>query len=167
MDIVRNACLTLGRIALAGWVLAAALFVVTTLQEVTSTGLEAPTKAHLTDLRFPAYYSFGFSLLITGFVSSVIGCQSTGIGRFRKVTVIALAGTALLLMAVDYFWIYGPLREMSADPLAARPAEFVIYHRYSMQINGVELLVAALAAAFVSWPVGKCGDAQVDAMVTQ
>lgn len=160
MDTARSVCLTLSRLALAGWTLAAVLFVVTTVQEVSSPEIEAATKAHLTDMRFPAYYSFGFSLLTTGFVTAIFGCQLPGIARIRKVAVISLSGAGLLLMGVDYFWIFDPLREMSADPLAARPAEFVTYHQYSMYLNGLGILVIALAATTLSWPVGSRPDAQ-------
>lgn len=62
------------------------------------------------------YYWFGFSLLVTGLVTTVIGCQTKGIGKVRQVTSVALVAIALALMVVDYLWIYGPLREMSADP---------------------------------------------------
>lgn len=155
MNFIRSVCLTLSRLTLSGWVFAAVLFVVTTVQEVSSPEIEAATKAHLTDMRFPAFYSFGFTLLITGFVTGIIGCQSTGFGRGRRIAVAALAGASLLSMTIDYLWIYGPLRAMSADPLAARPAEFVTYHHASMQINGLMAILAFLAAAAVSWP-GKC-----------
>lgn len=152
MDLIRNACLALSRLTLAGWFFASVLFVVTTVQEIGSPQIEAMTKSHLADLRFPIYYVFGFALLIIGLITSVIGCQLSGIGKWRARATFALVVTCLLLMTVDYFWIYATLREMTTDPTAARPAEFVGYHRASMQINSLEMLLALFAAVAISWP---------------
>lgn len=150
--LVRNSCLALSRFVLSGWVCAAVLFVVTTVQEVGSPKIEAATKSHLADLRFPTYYKFGFPLLITGFVACAIGCRTPEFGKLRARTVPVLAALSVVLMLIDYVWIYGPLREMTADPLAARPAAFVSYHQASMQINGLLIMLALIAAAAVSWP---------------
>ncbi len=152
MDLIRCACLTLSRLCLAGWFCASVLFVVTTVQEIGSPQIEALTKSHLADLRFPIYYDFGFALLITGLLTGVVGCQLSGIGKWRARTTSALVVICLLLMVVDYFWIYATLREMTSDPRAARPAEFVTYHEASMQINSLEMLLALVAAAAISWP---------------
>ncbi len=152
MDLFRNACLAVSRFALGGWVCASVLFVVTTVQEIGSPEIEALTKSHLADLRFPIYYLFGFTLLTTGLVTGVIGCQLAGIGKWRSQITAALVVICLLLMVADKFWIYGTLREMTADPRVARPAEFVTYHRASMQINSLGLLLAFVAAAAISWP---------------
>ena len=52
-------CLTLLRVLLAGWVGAAALFVVVGVREVTSQEFDSATRDALVLLRFPAYYVYG------------------------------------------------------------------------------------------------------------
>ena len=61
---MKSVCLTISRLALAAWVGAASLFVVTAIQEARSTEFDSITKNALAALRFPAYYAFGFALVI-------------------------------------------------------------------------------------------------------
>ena len=64
-------------------------------------------------------------------------------------------GLLLLVVAVatatgDYLVIYRPLSQMIAG--SNLPAEFASYHRWSMWINALELIVCAAAAICLQWP---------------
>jgi len=66
---MKSVCLTIARFALAAWVGAALIFVVTAIQEVRYPGFDSETKSAVATIRFPTYYVFGFGLVIVGLVS--------------------------------------------------------------------------------------------------
>ena len=152
MGFVHKTCVAISRCALGGWVFAAALFVVTTIAEVRSPKLGSVAKAHLAELRFPSYYTFGFGLLAIASVTSVVAFRPPrfGVGRFRAIVV--LLALSLAFITVDYLWVFGPLLEMTTDVQTARPANFQTYHRLSMGINAAGLITALAAGIAVSWP---------------
>ncbi len=144
---MRHLCLTLSRFAMAAWVGAACLFIVTTLQDVHSPDLSSVAKAEIVVRKFPIYYGFGFGLLITAFVLSLAGK--------RHWFVCGLVAVPLLLTAADYLWIYRPLETMTVAVDQARPAEFIDYHNASKWINTVQVSASVIAALVVCWPVSR------------
>jgi len=156
--------LTVSRLAAAAWVGAAALFVVTAVREVTCPDFDSPTKDALVLLRFPAYYTFGFSLVAIALVGSIAsvagvarrtessGSQDLKRERRRLQTASGLLACALLVMGIDFATVYGPLAEMITPPGRARLAEFRTYHRASVWLNMADVGLCALAAALLCWP---------------
>ncbi|MEZ6132107.1 MAG: hypothetical protein R3C59_25890 [Planctomycetaceae bacterium] len=150
----------LSRFAMSAWVGAAALFVVTTLREVHSPQLDSATKSELAVLRFPGYYMFAFSLVAAALVFGL--CASPAVSKFRRRTTLSLVGIVLVLTAIDYEWVYGPLAHMTAAVEEARPASFVNYHRASKWLNTAQVSLSAIAALLMCWPV-TAGDERTTA----
>ncbi|MBI1312325.1 hypothetical protein GC176_13630 [bacterium] len=144
-----NRCLWIAmRFCLCAWLGAAALFVVAGIREVTSPGIDQPTKNLLVTLRFPPYYLFGFSLVGIGTLSSVLlRCSGWNPKCRRRLSVIAVFGIlTLLIMAADYLWIYSPLESMMLRPDGTVPAEFHSYHVWSKNINAIAACTCLVAA---------------------
>lgn len=141
-------CLMIARFALSAWIGAAALFVVTSIAEQRSTAFGSDVKNVLATLRFPAYYSFGFVLVGLGLVSGAIGVDRRN-RRSGWLTLVACLTAALILMVVDYIAIYSPLYAIVTDPSGVRDARFLELHRWSEQINTVDVALC-LIAAFVA-----------------
>ena len=148
---MQRLCLTIARFALSAWIGAAALFVVTSIAEQRSTAYGSDVKNVLAALRFPAYYGFGFTLVGLGLLGGAIGMDRLQNGRrwFAHVGCLVLA---LLLMLVDYFTIYSPLHAIVTDPSGVRDARFLQLHRWSEQINTIDVTLCAIAAIAVCWP---------------
>ena len=122
-------CLTLCRFCLCAWIGAAALFVAAGVAEVRSPEFDSATKNALIGIRFPHYYRFGFTLVSTGLVTSVLARKNSGWSTRRAGIVTGLCLTAIGVMLVDYFTIYLPLEEMiQQDTLSG---EFDRYHEAS------------------------------------
>lgn len=148
---MQRLCLTIARFALSAWIGAAALFVVTSIAEQRSMAYGSDVKNVLAALRFPAYYGFGFTLVSLGLVGGAIGMDRLQNGRrwFAHVGCLVLA---LLLMLVDYFMIYSPLHAIVTDPSGVRDARFQQLHRWSEQINTVDVALCLIAAIFACLP---------------
>ena len=58
----------------------------------------------------------------------------------------------LLLMAVDYLWIYQPLLQMVTPPGQAKPTSFMAYHVASKWINFAELALCLVVAMLINYP---------------
>jgi hypothetical protein len=143
--------LVIARFALSAWIGAAALFVCTSISEQIAPAFDSGIKNSLAAIRFPWYYGFGFSLVATGFVGSMIGIRRTEQRHRWAVTVTAIT-LALMLMVVDYVAIYTPLYEIVTSPTAVRDARFVELHRWSERINTIDVLLCTIAALAVCWP---------------
>ncbi len=144
-----NRCLWIVmRFCLCAWLGAAALFVVAGIIEVTSPGIDQPTKNLLVTLRFPPYYLFGFSLVGIGTLSGLILRLSSKEAPSRKrLTCIVVSGVVtLLIMAFDYIRIYSPLEAMMLRPDGIFPAEFHGLHEWSKNINAVSAATCLVAA---------------------
>jgi hypothetical protein len=147
------------RFAFSGWVMAAALFVVTGVREVTHAGFDSLVRDQLVTLRFPAYYAFGFTLVGSGLAAMILGywltksttgCNQQGCGCIRWPAFLGLA--ALCLMSVDYVWVYLPLEEMITPPGKPRTPDFIALHKWSMYGNLVHVGLALLTAWCLCWP---------------
>lgn len=147
---MNNFCLTLCRFCLCSWIGAAALFVTAGVAEVRSPHFDSVTKNALIGTRFPHYYRFGFSLVATGLVMSVLARKNTAWTTRRAGIVTGLTLVALIVMLVDYYTIYRPLFEMiQQDTLSGK---FDRYHEASKNINMVSLTLVVLAAWLSCWP---------------
>lgn len=134
----------LARVLLSAWVGAATLFVINGVRLVTSGHFDSMARDHLSLIRFPPYYLFGFLAVGAGLVFLALAR-----GYPRKLAV-GLVVSSLILMAVDYFGIYLPLAEMISPPGHVRPAHFNWYHKASMYINTAHVGLCLVAAVLIS-----------------
>ncbi|NQV26654.1 MAG: hypothetical protein HQ518_20050 [Rhodopirellula sp.] len=140
---------TVLRVSLSAWVGAAILFVITGVREVTMTDFDAATKNMLAATRFPAYYAFGFTLVIVAAISTVGLILIDRIARRRKVVILTLAILSLVVMFLDHRFIYLPLEAMMLEPEGRLQPDFFTYHQWSKYINCVSV-GASLIASFVA-----------------
>ncbi len=148
---MQRICLTIARFALSAWIGAAALFVVTSIAEQRSTAFGSDVKNVLATLRFPAYYLFGFVLVGLGLVGGAMGVDRLR-QRRRWFAIVSCLMLALLLMLVDYFAVYSPLYAIVTDPSGVRDARFMQLHRWSEQINTIDVALCLIAAIAACWP---------------
>lgn len=141
-----NVCLGIAKFALAAWVGAAALFVVTGIREVRTSEFDSMTRDLLVGIRFPAYYVFGFSLVGLAWLAITLGLFSARQNRRWLVGFSVAVLFVLGLMLADYVWIYLPLVEMITPPGQSRPAEFVGYHEASKWLNFASVSLTAVIA---------------------
>lgn len=150
---MQSLCLTICRFALAAWVGAAGLFVVTSVHEQRSPAFDSTIREQLALIRFPAYYLFGFSLVGAAAVSGTIAVRHPAVSWKRMLACLALIAAALAAMTVDYFAVYRPLAEAISPPgEKARDATFKSYHTASRRINELHVTLCFLAAVTVCWP---------------
>jgi hypothetical protein len=149
---MRSFFLTISRFAVAAWVGAAALFVYETLLQIRSPELDSTTKSVLALLGFPAYYEFGFGLVLAALLAGLIARGHFAVRPWQMRLYLGLLILALALMVCDYVFIYRPLEKMTADVTQARPASFQTYHTASEWINAVHIGLCLLAALLIAWP---------------
>jgi hypothetical protein len=140
---------TVLRFSLCAWVGAATLFVVTGVREVTMTDFDAATKNVLAVTRFPAYYAFGFTLVIVSAISALGLILISTEARRRTIIILTLAVFSLIVMWLDHQFIYQPLEIMMLEPKGRMVPEFFTYHQWSKYINCVSV-GACLIASFIS-----------------
>ena len=140
---------TVLRFSLCAWVGAATLFVVTGVREVTMTDFDAATKNVLAVTRFPAYYAFGFTLVVVSAISAFSLILINKETRRRKIVVLSLLVFSLVVMYLDHLFIYQPLEIMMLEPEGRLDPEFFTYHQWSKYINCISV-GACLIASFVS-----------------
>jgi hypothetical protein len=156
VGMLARAGLTLARFALAAWVGAAALFVVTGVREVTTTDANLATstvKDALVAVRFPAYYAFGFTLVGLAGFGLLAAYRGHGISRLRYFVCFGLVIAGFVLMIVDYFTIFLPLLKMVTPPGSAKPSEFTTLHEASKHINTLDVGLLLAAALLLCWPI--------------
>ncbi|HSG70419.1 MAG TPA: hypothetical protein VLA12_08385 [Planctomycetaceae bacterium] len=146
---MKTISLMLARFCLCAWFGAATLFVVTAIAEVSHPTFDSATRDELAKLRFPQYYTFGFTLVCLGLVFGWVARKHPVLGERRMKVFFALTIVALLMMVADYFWIYSALVSMLA--LSARPANFHSYHKASMYINSASLALVLVSSLLISW----------------
>lgn len=150
-------CLVWSRLAFAGWVGGAVLFVMAGVAEVLHPGFDSMIKDQLVTVRFPLYYAFGAVLIGTGTLSAtgywfLSGHRLSGWRCSSPRWPLLLAWLGLALMLWDYLTVYLPLAALVTPPGKPRTQEFDHLHHWSMYINTVELLLFALAAVLLNWP---------------
>ena len=137
--------LALLRFCLCAWVGAATLFVITGIREVVSPQFGPATKNLLAAVRFPAYYSVGFTLVGIALVCAVLlsrQCQSRSIGKVPAV----LLTVVVLLMVADWCFVFSPLLELMNYPDARERPDFTIYHNWSMYLNSASIGLSGVTA---------------------
>jgi len=144
--------LFLARFCIAAWIGAATLFVVVGVREVTRGAFDAATKDTLVAIRFPAFYVFGSALVGAGWLGTILAGRSAQLPRGRRLVSLILLFCVLILMAVDYLWIYQPLLQMVTPPGQAKPSTFVAYHDASKWINLGELALCLVVAMLINFP---------------
>jgi len=157
--------LTIARLSATAWLGAATLFVVTALREVKHPGFDLTTKDALALLRFPAYYAFGFTLVILALFGAFVesrgrpssGDNETAVPSASKDTRRIRAASWLLalvflMMLADFATVYRPMVDMITPPGRAHPAEFLSYHRVSIWLNVGDVGLCAVAAVLLCWP---------------
>ncbi|MBT4863701.1 MAG: hypothetical protein HON53_01090 [Planctomycetaceae bacterium] len=159
---MRSFLLTVCRFSMAAWVGGAALFVVTSVIEQSGPNFDSEIRDHLALMRFPFYYGFGFSLLGVGLLSGLAACGHPSVSKKIATAFFACASLAMILMVVDYVWIYQPLVELITPAGSAKSAEFVTYHKASKYINEIDLTLCLVAALAICWPLGTQSQAKTD-----
>jgi len=145
----------IARFALSAWVGAAALFVLTSIREVTSSEITSSIRDALVTIRFPPYYVFGFSLVTISLLClSFARRHETVRPRLMRFCLSAL-GFVLLLMLIDYFAIYRPLAAMVTPPGKPRTAGFTAFHHASMWINAADVGLSLVVALMICGPVAR------------
>ncbi len=140
---VSRSCLTL-------WCGGAMLFVWVTVQEIVSGRFESMVLDQMVLIRFPLYYMFGMGLLPLGTASLLAFFNRRGTPRALHLA-FWLAAWGLILLMIDFFYIYRPLREMLLPIGVPRPAHFRLYHRLSEITNGLILLFNIAAALILNF----------------
>ena len=149
---MQSMCLAICRFSIVAWVGAAALFVVTAVTEQTAEDFDSIIRDRLALLRFPFYYAFGFSLVIVSLVCGWLARKHPAVTVKQISLFLGLSAIALLLMIVDYVWIYQTLARLITPPGGARSSEFVVYHNASKYINEAGITCCLLAALLIGWP---------------
>ena len=150
--------LMIARMSTSAWIGAATLFVIVGVTEVTRAGFDSATKDTLVAVRFPAYYAFGWTLVSCGWIGSWIAGDSAWLPKSRRRSSLILLAFALLLMTVDYFWIYQPLLGMVTPPGQAKPAVFALYHEASKWINLAGLIACVMDSALLNCPISRSAE---------
>lgn len=149
--LVSRLALLLARFTTSAWIGAASLFVVVSILEVTNSGFDATTKDTLVALRFPMFYLFGVGLILAGWLGTLVA-GSRELSLVRRRAVLLLLAMVLLLMFVDYLWIYQPLLQLVEPPGQTKPPSFARYHDASKKINLIGLSVCSVAVLLLNWP---------------
>ena len=145
---MKTVCLLIARLSLAGWIGAAALYVVTSVHEQTSPDIDSPTRDVLAAIRFPDYYAFGFGMTVVGLV-----CGFIALPKLRRMIFGLLMLCAIGLMVWDYFQVYQPLLALITPPGQPRTEEFTRLHNLSKYVNEADLSLSLIAAMLLCWPV--------------
>lgn len=134
--------LFIARLASAMWLGAALLFVITSVAEQLNPALPLPTKNLLALIRFPWFYTCGAILLSTALLASLaIKHPPRGVA---VASVLLMA--ALVIMFLDYAFIFRPLREHIRAHFTERTGRFQQLHHWSEGVNTFEYLLVLIAA---------------------
>ncbi|MFO1040514.1 MAG: hypothetical protein U0941_01955 [Planctomycetaceae bacterium] len=152
-----RAALFLARFCSSAWLGAATLFVIVGVLEVTRGGLDSRTRDILVGLRFPPFYLTGAILIGFSWLGACAAEFHPELPQRRRAFAILSLLMVMVLMTVDYFWIYTPLSAMVNPPGQARPAAFITYHEASKNINFVGLFFSLVAATALNFPSRAAG----------
>ncbi len=151
-------CLAWSRFALSAWVGAAVLFVINGVAQVTFPGFESIVRDQMTLIRFPNYYICGFSLVGSSLLALLVisalkrGACPAALKCGCTRTPVLLTLLALIVMGIDYLWVYLPLAAMITPPGSPRTPQFITLHKASMYINLVHVGLSLAAAWILCWP---------------
>ncbi|QDU80899.1 hypothetical protein Pla110_26350 [Polystyrenella longa] len=147
MAVLRQLSFVLSRLLISGWVGAAALFVVTSVAEQTNSEFDSMVRDQLALIRFPYYYLFGF-IMVGGSLGSLLFSDRSQYWMRWWISV-GLLSLTLIIMLVDYFAIFMPLKDILSDAGGAKPQEFVAYHEYSEKINMLHVTLSLICACIL------------------
>jgi len=150
-----RAALFLARFCSSGWMGAASLFVIVGILEVTQSSFDSTTKDILVTIRFPSFYRLGPTLLFLAWLGACASKSHPELPDRRRAIAIFSLLTAIILMIVDYNWVYSPLLAMVTPAGQSKPAIFVTYHQASKYINLTGLVFTLIAAVVLNWPRGE------------
>ena len=137
--------------ALAGWVGAAVLFVITSIAEQVFPEFNSTTRDQLATIRFPFYYASGVICCTLALASGVL-CRSVS----RRVMVgLLIVVAAAIVFALDYWFVYRPLQALIIPPGQPRTEQFTQLHTWSRNVNTFHLLLILLAAVQVNLPIRR------------
>lgn len=137
---------------MAAWVGGAVLFVVTSVVEQSGPNFDNVIRDQLAVMRFPFYYGFGFVLIAVGLVAGLVARGHAAVSKKAAVTFLICTVLALIMMVVDYLWIYQPLAQLITPAGSVRTSDFVTYHNASKYINMVNLTLCLIAAIAICLP---------------
>jgi hypothetical protein len=152
---MRSFLLTVCRFSIAAWVGGAALFVMTSIIEQSGPNFDSVIRDHLALMRFPFYYGFGFSLVGVSLLAGGAAVGHPAVGRKSATTFLICTSLAMILMLVDYVWIYQPLIELITPAGTVKTADFITYHKASKYINEIDLTLCLVAALAICWPTAS------------
>lgn len=155
---------SLFRLCLGAWVGVGTFFVFVLLALRRSDLFDAATKLNHAKVLFPLYYPSLFTLLgaalLTGILASLPGKQRPLAPAGQNLAprssnrsirwAVGLVAAILVLSIADWFWVYVPLVAMLDEQVL--PPAFSAYHRASMWVNTVNLLLSLSAALLANWP---------------
>ena len=147
-----RAALFLARFCSSAWIGAATLFVIVGILEVTRGGFDSATKDILVAIRFPPFYRAGAVLVGLAWLGACLAEFHPELPTRRRAFAILSLLFVLILMFVDYHWVYTPLAAMVQPPGQAKPSHFVQYHQASKYINLAGLFFSSVAAIALNWP---------------
>ena len=143
------AALVIMRLALATWVGAAVLFVVTSIAEQRFPEFNSTVRDHLATIRFPFYYATGTACCTAALASGVL-CRSLDP---RLTAALLLTTLASIVFALDYWFVYSPLQQSIIPPGQPRTDRFTQLHNLSRNVNSLHHLLILTAAVLTVLPL--------------
>jgi hypothetical protein len=150
---MKNHYIAFCRFLISAWIGAAVLFVVSLVKVITNEKLSSDIRDVIALINFPIFYLFGFVLVTVCFMMSTRVVKHYEVGKIRLKCFQILLFCSLLVMALDYFLVYTPMRQMIIESKGgARPDNFQLYHKISMYVSAAHLNLSFMAAILICWP---------------
>jgi hypothetical protein len=140
------------RVLLPAWVGAAVLFAINGSAEQRFEDFDRLVRDQLAQIRFPAYYAFGFSCVGVCLVLTIVALIGLPALRRRLAWCLLLLVVVLALMLWDYFVVYGPLNEMLQPLGSEKTSAWKRLHGLSMLTNLVHVSLSLITALILVWP---------------
>ncbi len=145
--------LGVSRFCLTLWCGGAFLFVWLTVRDILSGQFESVVLDQLLLNHFAVFYYFSFGFLPVGSVclGAVVRHPRSS---FHSRLGFGLAMGGLMVLLLDYFFVFSPLRDMLLPIGSPRPQGFRGYHRLSECLNALTFLLNLAAAALLNFKAG-------------
>lgn len=154
-----HAALFVARFCSSAWLGAAGLFVIVGIREVTRGGFDAATKDTLVALRFPTFYLAGAILVGAAWWGTCLATKLPEFSSRRRTVALFSLLAVLVVMALDYRFIYQPLLAMVTPPGVEKTSAFKPYHDASKYVNLLGLMLCLVASIALNWPCSSpCAD---------
>lgn len=152
---MNHVLLFLARVSPTLWLGAATLFVIVGVREVTSEAFNSTVRDQLVAIRFPAYYIAGGLLQILTLAGIALVDLPDELPRSRRLIVLFTSIGLLVLLAIDFCWVYLPLLNEISPPGMTRSDTFYFLHRLSTLLNGMNWLGTAFIMVLMNWPFDR------------